>query len=375
VKKIECRLSQTLQIGNPMGLKTPLYDAHLADNAKLVDFGGWDMPIHYGSQIEEHHAVRQAAGVCDVSHMTVVDVAGAQSQAFLRYLLANDVAKLTVPGKALYSAMLNEVGGILDDLIVYLTEDGYRVVVNCATRVKDLAWMQKQSSDFDCVLTERPELAILAIQGPEAIEKVKAIVTPERAKLISELKPFVGQFSGDWFIARTGYTGEKGVEIILPGTDAVTFWQAIRVAGIAAVGLGARDTLRLEAGMNLYGSDMDETVNPFESNMSSTVVMTDDRNFIGKSALLAAKTTKELVGLVMLEKGVLRGHYPIFSQGLQVGEITSGAYSPTLSHSIALARINVGAGPLEVEIRNKRIPVQKVAPPFARNGQQVYLAD
>ncbi|MFT6015988.1 MAG: aminomethyltransferase, partial [Candidatus Azotimanducaceae bacterium] len=217
MKKIECRLSQTLQIGNPMGLKTPLYDAHLADNAKLVDFGGWDMPIHYGSQIEEHHAVRQAAGVCDVSHMTVVDVAGAQSQAFLRYLLANDVAKLTVPGKALYSAMLNEVGGILDDLIVYLTEDGYRVVVNCATRVKDLAWMQKQSSDFDCVLTERPELAILAIQGPEAIEKVKAIVTPERAKLISELKPFVGQFSGDWFIARTGYTGEKGVEIILPG--------------------------------------------------------------------------------------------------------------------------------------------------------------
>jgi aminomethyltransferase len=358
-----------------MGLKTPLYDAHLADNAKLVDFGGWDMPIHYGSQIEEHHAVRQAAGVCDVSHMTVVDVAGAQSQAFLRYLLANDVAKLTVPGKALYSAMLNEVGGILDDLIVYLSEDGYRVVVNCATREKDLAWMQKQSSDFDCVLTERPELAILAIQGPESIEKVKAIVTPERAKLISELKPFVGQFSGDWFIARTGYTGEKGVEIILPGTDAVTFWQAIRGAGIAAVGLGARDTLRLEAGMNLYGSDMDETVNPFESNMSSTVVMTGDRNFIGKSALLTAKTTKELVGLVMLDKGVLRGHYPIFSQGLQVGEITSGAYSPTLSHSIALARINVGAGPLEVEIRNKRIPVQKVAPPFARNGKQVYLAD
>lgn len=355
-----------------MGLKTPLYDAHVADNAKLVDFGGWDMPIHYGSQIEEHHAIRRAAGVCDVSHMTVVDVAGAQSQAFLRYLLANDVAKLTVPGKALYSAMLNEAGGILDDLIVYLTEDGYRVVVNCATREKDLAWMEKQSSGFDCVLTERPELAILAIQGPESLEKVKAIVTPERVKLISELKPFVGQFSGDWFIARTGYTGEKGVEIILPGTEAAAFWQAIRGAGIAAVGLGARDTLRLEAGMNLYGSDMDETVNPFESNMGSTVVMIDDRDFIGKSALLAAKVTKELVGLVMLEKGVLRGHYPIFSQGLQVGEITSGAYSPTLSHSIALARINIGAGPLEVEIRSKRFPVQRVTPAFVRNGKQVY---
>jgi len=355
-----------------MGLKTPLYDAHVADNAKLVDFGGWDMPIHYGSQIEEHHAIRRDAGVCDVSHMTVVDVAGAQSRAFLGYLLANDVAKLTVPGKALYSAMLNEEGGILDDLIVYLTEDGYRVVVNCATREKDLAWMEKQSSGFDCVLTERPELAILAIQGPESLEKVKAIVTPERAKLISELKPFVGRFSGDWFIARTGYTGEKGVEIILPGTDADAFWRAIRGAEITAVGLGARDTLRLEAGMNLYGSDMDETVNPFESNMGSTVVMTDDRDFIGKSALLVAKTTKELVGLVMLEKGVLRGHYPVFSQGLQVGEITSGAYSPTLSHSIALARINIGAGPLEVEIRNKRLPVRKVAPPFARNGKQAY---
>tara|TARA_R110002073_G_scaffold60360_3_gene151729 strand:- start:6277 stop:7353 length:1077 start_codon:yes stop_codon:yes gene_type:complete len=355
-----------------MGLRTPLYEAHLADNAKLVDFGGWDMPIHYGSQIEEHHAIRRAAGVCDVSHMTVVDVAGEGSKGFLRHLLANDVEKLTTPGKALYSAMLNESGGILDDLIVYLTEDGYRVVVNCATREKDLAWMEKQATGFDCVLTERPELAILAVQGPDSLDLVKTLVTAERAKLIAELKPFVGRFSDGWFIARTGYTGEKGVEIILPGEEAVALWQAIRQAGVAAVGLGARDTLRLEAGMNLYGSDMDESVNPFESNMGSTVVMADDHDFIGKEALLAARVEQELVGLVMLEKGVLRGHYPIFAGDQRVGEITSGAYSPTLSHSIALARINVGAGPLEVEIRNKRLPVQRVAPPFARNGKQVY---
>lgn len=358
-----------------MGLKTPLYDAHLADDAKMVDFGGWDMPIHYGSQIEEHHAVRNAAGVCDVSHMTVVDVMGVDSLAYLRRLLANDVAKLTVPGKALYSAMLNEQGGILDDLIVYLTEDGYRVVVNCATREKDLAWMAKQSAGFDCNIQERPELAILAVQGPDSLEIVKSLVTSERAALISELKPFVGRFSGSWFIARTGYTGEKGVEIILPGEEAPAFWAAIRAAGIAAVGLGARDTLRLEAGMNLYGSDMNESVTPFESNMGSTVVMSSDHEFVGKSALqtqLDAGIEQELVGLVMLEKGVMRGHYPIYRGDQQVGEITSGAFSPTLSHSIALARVQIGAEPLEVGIRNKRMPVYVIPPPFARNGKQVY---
>ena len=358
-----------------MGLKTPLFDAHVADGAKMVDFGGWDMPIHYGSQIEEHHAIRRAAGVCDVSHMTVIDVSGPESQNFLRYLLANDVSKLSVPGKALYSAMLNEAGGILDDLIVYLTDDGYRVVVNCATREKDLAWMEKHSAAFDCQIQERPELAILAIQGPDALEKVKGIVTSERAELIDSLKPFVGMFSGDWFVARTGYTGEKGVEIILPNEEVVEFWSAIRGAGIAAVGLGARDTLRLEAGMNLYGSDMDETVTPLESNMASTVVMTGDHDFIGKTALeaqLASGVKKELIGLVMLEKGVLRGHYPVFSNGEEIGEITSGAFSPTLSHSVALARVEMGAGELEVGIRNKRVPVVRVSPPFARNGKQVF---
>lgn len=359
-----------------MGNKTPLYDHHVAAGAKMVDFGGWDMPIHYGSQIEEHHSIRQNAGVCDVSHMTVVDVSGPDSQAFLRQLLPNDVVKLKTEGKALYSAMLNEQGGILDDLIVYLTATGYRVVVNCATREKDLAWMSSQISDFDCQLEERPELAILAVQGPEAIEKFKSICDADRVELIDSLKPFVGRFHDDWFLARTGYTGEKGLEIIFPGDQAAGLWEQILAAGIAPVGLGARDTLRLEAGMNLYGSDMDESVTPYESNMGSTVVL-EDHEFIGKAALTAqldAGVEKELIGLVMIEKGVLRAHYPVYAGDEEIGEITSGAFSPTLSHSIALARVKTGydQAALSVGIRNKRVEVYRVEPSFARNGRQVY---
>ncbi len=359
-----------------MGSKTPLYDQHVSAGAKMVDFGGWDMPIHYGSQIEEHHAIRKNAGVCDVSHMTVVDIAGPDSESFLRYLLPNDVAKLKTEGKALYSAMLNEEGGILDDLIVYLTKEGYRVVVNCATREKDLAWMTRQIASFDCELKEKPELAILAVQGPEAINKFKATCTPEVVEMIDSLKPFVGKFCGDWFLARTGYTGEKGLEIIFPGEQAPALWEQILEADIVPVGLGARDTLRLEAGMNLYGSDMDESVTPYESNMGSTVVL-EDHDFIGKRALekqLKAGVEKELIGLVMLEKGVLRAHYPVFIGEKQIGEITSGAFSPTLSHSIALARVESGheASELTVGIRNKRVEVHRVAASFARNGRQVY---
>ena len=355
--------------------RTPIFDLHLESGARMVDFGGWDMPIHYGSQIAEHHIVRSTAGVCDVSHMTVVDVSGHGSKQFLRYLLANDVEKLKVPGRALYSAMLNEQGGIMDDLIVYRLEDGYRVVVNCATREKDLAWMNQQVTRFDCELIEKPELAILAIQGPTSLASVKPLVGEVRSIHIDALKPFFGGLVENWFIARTGYTGEKGVEIILPAEDAVHLWQALLANGVKPIGLGARDTLRLEAGMNLYGSDMDESVTPFESNMAVTVAMDADRDFIGKNALgdqLSKGLDRELVGLVMRERGVMRAHYPVFDGSKQVGEITSGAFSPTLQHSIALARIASGAGDLQVGIRNKRFNVARVKPPFARNGKQVY---
>jgi len=361
-----------------MGLKTPIFELHVEAGAKMVDFGGWDMPIHYGSQIEEHHIVRNSAGVCDVSHMTVVDLSGVDSKAYLQKLLPNDVEKLNRPGRALYSAMLNEDGGILDDLIVYLTDAGYRIVVNCATREKDLAWMQKQINAFDCQLTEREDLAILAVQGPESIDSLKSVLqksTPNHVEFIDTLKPFVGGFSDTWFIARTGYTGERGIELILPADDAVQLWQDLSSAGVRPIGLGARDTLRLEAGMNLYGSDMDESVTPLESNMAITVVMEGERDFIGKAKLksqLDEGLSQELIGLIMQSRGVLRAHYPIYSGDEQVGEITSGAYSPTCGHSIALARVKSGAEDLEVDIRQKRIPVLKVNPPFARNGKQVY---
>ena len=243
-----------------MGSKTALYQSHVDMNAKIVDFGGWDMPIHYGSQIEEHNVVRQDAGMFDVSHMTVVDVTGADSQAYLQFLLANDVARLTEKGKALYSGMLNEAGQVLDDLIVYNMEGWYRVVVNCATREKDLAWMNLQAKAFDVVLTEQASLAMVAVQGPISIEKALAVMTEEQQSITKQLKVFQGLEVGDLFIGRTGYTGEDGLEIMIPETQVAEFWAKLSEAGVSPCGLGARDTLRLEAGMNLYGSDMDESV-------------------------------------------------------------------------------------------------------------------
>ena len=357
-----------------MNSKTPLYKQHVEAGAKIVDFGGWDMPVHYGSQISEHNQVRLDVGMFDVSHMTIVDIKGAGSKAFLRRLLANDVGKLTKKGKALYSAMLNEDGGVLDDLIVYVDGDDYLMIVNCATRGKDLCWMSEQARSFDCSVSEREDFAIIAIQGPNAIAVVKEVVHDEGRALIETLKVFQGRYCGRWFIARTGYTGEKGIEIILPADDAEGLWNDLSQHGVQPIGLGARDTLRLEAGMNLYGSDMDESVTPLNSNMASTVVM-EDHEFIGKAALqrqLQSGVEEQLVGLVMTARGVLRAHYPVFCDGLKVGEITSGAFSPTLQHSVAFARISKTEGELSVGIRNKHVAVQQVTLPFVRNGKQVY---
>lgn len=358
-----------------MGSKTVLFGVHENSGAKIVDFGGWDMPIHYGSQIEEHHIVRQSAGMFDVSHMTIVDLSGKQSREFLRYLLANDVDKLGIVGKALYSGMLNFDGGVIDDLIVYRMPEGYRLVVNCATREKDLAWIAEQAKEFDVSITERPELAMVAVQGPEAIEKAKA-AHPDAASLIDSLKVFQGLEFGEWMFCRTGYTGEDGLEVIVPETEAVQFWQSLESAGVRPCGLGARDTLRLEAGMNLYGSDMDESVTPLQSGMAWTVSLSDDRDFIGKSALesqKAAGVPDKLVGLVLEEKGILRGHQKVVVEGAGEGEITSGTFSPTLGYSVALARVPANTGDsCQVEMRKKLMTVKVVSPPFVRNGQRVY---
>lgn len=357
-----------------MGQRTPLYDLHVALGAKIVDFGGWDMPLHYGSQVEEHHQVRRDCGVFDVSHMTVVDVTGPQAREYLQRLLANDIDRLKVPGKALYSGMLNESGGVVDDLIVYLGVYGYRVVVNASTRDKDMAWMQGHTEGFDVTLTERADLAMLAVQGPNAREKTAELVTPSRAALIRELKPFQGKADGDWFIARTGYTGEDGLEIMLPASEAPGFLNDLVGAGIAPAGLGARDTLRLEAGMNLYGQDMDENVSPLAANMGWTIAWEPEgRDFVGRQALEAQKAAGDqpkLVGLVLEERGVLRAHQVVRVAGVGEGEITSGSFSPTLGKSIALARVPAATGDrAEVEIRGKWYPVRVVQPNFVRHGK------
>jgi aminomethyltransferase len=355
--------------------KTALYDEHVAAGARMVDFGGWDMPLNYGSQKEEHHAVRRHAGVFDVSHMTIVDVAGAKARDFLRRLLANDVARLTVPGKALYTCMLNESGGVIDDLIVYFfTPERYRLVVNAATRDKDLAWIGEQAAAFDVRVTERPELAMLAVQGPEARRLASAILPAACRDDAMALKPFFGIDAGDWFVARTGYTGEDGFEIVMPEGAAAAAWRALLDAGVAPCGLAARDTLRLEAAMNLYGNDMDEETSPLEAGLGWTIAFEPaDRDFIGRQAVEAVKADpdrRRFVGLLLEDKGVLRGHQRVVVDGIGEGETTSGGFAPTLERSIALARLPAGDyDRARVDIRGKLLEVRIVPTPFVRNGE------
>ncbi len=356
-------------------LHTPLYAEHLAAGGKIVDFAGWALPIHYGSQLKEHETVRSDAGMFDVSHMTVVDLTGADAKAYLQKLIANDVDKLGFVGKALYAGMLNPQGGVIDDLIVYLTDWGYRVVVNAATRAKDLAWMQAQTAGFAVELNVRDDLSMLAIQGPNARAKVAA-ARPQLAELIQSLKVFQGVPVADWFVARTGYTGEDGLEIMLPDADAPAFWRELLAAGVAPTGLGARDTLRLEAGMNLYGHDMDETISPLAAGMGWTIAWEPaSRDFIGRAALeaeRAAGPAMKQVGLVLESRGVLREGMTVTVDGA-TGVITSGTFSPTLKLSIAIARVPAATGDAAtVDLRGVATPVRVVKLPFVRNGKQVY---
>ncbi|UYU31351.1 glycine cleavage system aminomethyltransferase GcvT [Siccibacter colletis] len=363
-----------------MAQQTPLYEQHTLCGARMVDFHGWMMPLHYGSQLDEHHAVRRDAGMFDVSHMTIVDLRGTRTREFLRFLLANDVAKLTVPGKALYTGMLNASAGVIDDLIVYfLTEDYFRLVVNSATREKDLAWIEEHAAGYGVEITVRDDLALIAVQGPQAKEKAGTLFSEAQRQAVDGMKPFFGVQADDLFIATTGYTGEAGYEIALPNEKAADFWQALVKAGVQPCGLGARDTLRLEAGMNLYGQEMDEGVSPLAANMGWTIAFEPaDRQFIGREALESQREhgTEQLVGLVMTEKGVLRGGLPVRftdAQGNpQEGIITSGTFSPTLGYSIALARVPQGIGETAiVQIRNREMPVRVTKPVFVRAGKAV----
>ncbi len=364
-----------------MANRTPLYDTHVALDAKMVDFGGWDMPLHYGSQIEEHHRVRKDAGVFDVSHMNVFDLKGDSAHDFLRLLLANDVDKLTSPGRALYSCMLNTQGGVIDDVIVYLIDKSwFRVIANAATREKDLTWIRNSAELFGGVqIVARDDLAMLAVQGPNAREKVcKALGDSVRA-VAENLKPFHSAIAGDLFIATTGYTGEDGFEILFPSLGARDIWQALREADITPIGLGARDTLRLEAGMALYGQDMDDTTTPLEAGLAWTVAFAPpDRNFIGRNVLEKQRVNgapRQLVGLLLAGKGgVLRAHQRVVCDGLGDGEITSGGFSPTLKRSIALARIPSGIpvnSRCHVDIRGKLLAARVVKYPFVRYGKSL----
>ena len=358
-----------------MTARTPLYDAHIQAKGHLVNFHGWEMPIHYGSHLHEHHAVRQDAGVFDVSHMTVLDVLGAGGRQFLRHLLTNDVDNLEHNGKALYTCMCNEHGGIIDDLIVYQrTPDNYRLVLNSATREHDLAWIHSKSQGFAVGLQERTELSMLAVQGPNAYTKLCQVLSPAQIDAISTLTHFESVEIEDWFFARTGYTGEDGFEILLPTKAINAFWVALLAAGVQPCGLGARDTLRLEAGMMLYGQDMDETTTPLESGLAWTVKWEpEDRHFIGRGALLLQKergASRKMVGLILKDQGIMRSGQPVIVAGHPNGIITSGTYSPTLATSIALARVPAATGnEVLVEIRGKQLHATVTKPRFVKQGK------
>jgi len=349
---------------------TPLADAHRALGARMVDFAGWEMPLHYGSQVEEHRAVRSSAGVFDVSHMLALDVEGRGAQAFLRRLLANDVARLKTPGHALYSCLLNEAGGILDDLIAYWRgENRFRLVLNAGTAEKDCAWILSQRDDASVRIESRRDLAILAVQGPRAREMTWEALPHTRAAT-QALGYFHSAEVEGMLVARTGYTGEDGFEILLPANVAAGAWSALLQAGVAPAGLGARDTLRLEAGMNLYGQDMDESVTPLECGLAWTVALGESRPFIGRQAVEARAPVRERRGLVLIDKGVMRSHQKVRCAA-GAGDITSGGFSPTLNRSIALARLPLAAASgaeAEVEVRGNWLRARVVEPPFVRRG-------
>lgn len=354
--------------------KTPLHSRHQALGAKLVDFGGWEMPIHYGSQLEEHHAVRTGCGMFDVAHMAAVDLHGARTREFLRTLVANDVAKLKAPGKALYTCMLNERGGVIDDLIVYFQrEDWFRLVVNAGTTDKDLAWIRPRAATFGVEVKHRTDLGILAVQGPKTRELVAPLIPAAIREQALALKAFQSVHAEPWFVATTGYTGEDGFEFIVPHAELLKLWDALAAAGVRPCGLGARDTLRLEAGMNLYGLDMDEDVTPLECGLAWTVAFDPaDRAFTGRAALEAMKAAppRKAIGLVLEGRGVLRSHMKVRCANGAQGETTSGSFAPSMKTSVALARVQGHAsGACEVEIRGQWLPCRTVQPPFVRHGK------
>ena len=368
----------------PTNLKrTILFETHKKAGAKLVDFGGWEMPVNYGSQIEEHLATRTNCGIFDVSHMAAVDVIGKDAKAFLEKVVANNVNKLKNNGQALYGCFLNEHAGVIDDLIVYRLDPNYRLVINAATAHTDLEWLTKQAGAFNDItlVPRRADLknsqnaqGMIAVQGPNALSLIKQAI-PELANAANELKVFhaacVQTSLGEIMIARTGYTGEDGAELLIPLENTARAWDLLVNVGAQPAGLGARDTLRLEAGMNLYGQDMNDQTSPLDVGLSWTIDRSTERDFIGRAAL--EKTPQQFVfmGLILQDKGVLRAHQIVKSAKGQ-GEITSGTFSPSLQKSIALAKLPINSevgDVVQVVIRDKELNAIVVKAPFVRHGK------
>ena len=358
--------------------RTPLYEVHKNLNAKFTEFGGWEMPLQYSSIVTEHLAVRNIAGLFDLSHMGEIEVSGQGANELVQKLSTNAVSRLS-DGRVLYTLFCNETGGIVDDLLVYRHADNrYMLVVNASNIEKDLAWVKTCNDTGAEVKDISEDTALIALQGPKAIDLLNPFV-PERD--VSDIPYFrftTGEVAGvPTVISRTGYTGEVGFELYVPAADAERLWTALYPAVMAvggqSVGLGARDTLRLEAGLRLYGMDMNDDTNPFEVGLGRFVKL-KNRKFIGKSALLAEKKkgiTKQMIGFQMLDRAVARTGYAVYQGGERIGTVTSGAPSPSLKSNIGFASIESQAVPenekIDVEIRGKLHPAKIVEVPFVKN--------
>ena len=345
----------------------------------MIDFHGWDMPINYGSQLSEHEQVRNSCGIFDVSHMTILDFEGKDVKEFLRKLLANDINALNEDFDGLYSALLNESGGILDDLIAYKLESGYRLVFNCATRESDISWIVSQVGDMNVSFSERLDLSMIAMQGPDVFEVLSRCFSAETSNELKKKRPFQGLMENGTLVTTTGYTGEKGVEIMIDNEKANSLWQKAIQSGARPVGLAARDTLRLEAGMNLYGFEMDKMISPLECNMAWTVSLKDkERSFIGKEAFELKKKNGDhdlLKGLLFEDRCIVRSNQEIFfdEKKTKEGIVTSGTYSPTLKKSIALARIvHSDKETCLAEVRGKIFTAAIGQPRFIKEGKVVF---
>ncbi len=354
---------------------TPLYEQHIALGARLVEFGGWEMPVQYSGIIDEHRAVRTHAGLFDVSHMGEFKVEGPDALAFLQHLVPNDVSHLAIH-QALYTQLCLPDGGTIDDLIIYkLEENHYMLVVNAANIEKDFAWVEKQAKDFDVQITNQSDAtALLALQGPEA-QSILQSLTEVDLSTIRYYHCAPGLVDGiHCIISRTGYTGEDGFELYCAPVDAPKLWNDLLAAGkdhgLLPAGLGARDTLRLEASYCLYGHELDEQTNLLEASLGWTVRL-NKGEFIGRDALLKAKEQglkRKLIGIEMVERGVCRGGYSIYEGDQQIGSLTSGAPSPTLNKNIGMGYVEASHAivgkPVDIDIRGKRVAAQIVALPF-----------